>query len=86
MQEIINEKVSIVAVFDYAKKLFMPKKLKWQGKVYDIEKVGYHHRIREGRKLIHIFSVANKSTAFRLRFDTESLYWTLEEISDGFAS
>ena len=86
MNEMINEKVSVVSVYDRSAGITMPKKIKWQGRVYPIEKLGYHHKVREGRKLLHIFSVCNDALAFRLRLDTETLGWTLEEVSDGFAS
>ncbi len=86
MQEVINEKVSVVTVFDRQSGVVMPKRLKWQGKYYEIETLGYHHTVRAGRKLLHIFSVANSALAFRLRFDTETLHWFLEEVSDGCAT
>lgn len=86
MQETINEKVSVITVFDRNRGIVIPQKIKWQGRVYSIDKIGYHHKVKEGKKLIHIFSVANNSLAFRLRFDSENLHWTLEEISDGLTS
>lgn len=85
MNEIINEKISVIMIFDRNNGTIIPKKLKWQGRIYVIDKIGYHHKVREGKKLIHIFSVANKTLAFRLRFDTETLHWTLEEVSDGLS-
>lgn len=86
MNEVINEKVSVITVFDRNKGVVIPQKIKWQGRIYTIEKIGYHHKMKEGRKLLHIFSVSNSSIAFRLRFDTETLHWTLEEVSDGCAN
>lgn len=83
MQEKINEKVSVITVFNGNKSKVMPVKLNWQGKVYRIDKLGYHHKFRQGRDMIHIFSVANRNLAFRLKLETNNLYWTLEEISDG---
>lgn len=86
MQEIINEKVSMLTVYDRTTGLTAPKKLKWQDRIYKITKIGYHHRVRKGKKLIHIFSVCNETMAFRLKLDTETLHWTLEEVSDGLAN
>lgn len=83
MQEIIKEKVSVITVYDRMKGTVLPKKVRWQGKDYVIEKLGYYHRYREGRNMIHIFSVVSKEMFFRLRLDSENLQWTLEEISDG---
>ncbi len=83
MQEIIKEKVSVITIYDRMKGTVMPKKIRWQGKDYMIEKLGYYHKFREGRKIMHIFSVASKEMFFRLSLDSENLHWTLEEISDG---
>ena len=51
-----------------------------------ITKLGFHHTVRVGRVLHHIFSVATESMFFRLNLDTETLSWTLEEVSDGLAA
>ena len=82
----INEKVSVITVYDRNKGTVVPQKVKWQGRVYDITKIGYHHKVKKGKKLLHIFSVSNDSIAFRLSFDVENLHWTLEEVSDGLVS
>ncbi|MFH0864085.1 MAG: hypothetical protein V1858_03290 [Candidatus Gottesmanbacteria bacterium] len=86
MNEVINEKVSVVSIYDRATGLVKPFKIKWQGRIYKITTLGYHHKTKEGKKLLHIFSVCNETIAFRLKLDTENLHWTLEEVSDGFAS
>ena len=86
MHGVINEKVSVVTVYDRVKGTVIPQKVKWQGRVYNITKVGYHHKVKQGKKLLHIFSVSTDSIAFRLSFDAENLHWLLEEVSDGFAS
>lgn len=86
MTEAINEKVSVVTVYNRDKKTVLPWRLKWQGRVYTITKLGYHHTTRVGRVLHHIFSVTAGSMFFRLNHDTETLSWTLEEVSDGLAA
>jgi len=86
MRETINEKISVVTIYNREKKLVLPWLLKWQGRRYKITKLGYHHTERLGRVLHHIFSVTDGSTFFRLHLDTESLTWTLKEVSDGLAT
>lgn len=86
MQEVIQEKVSVVTIYNCATGLVMPKKIKWQTRVYEIISIGYHHKVKEGKKLFHIFSASSKNLAFRLKLDTDTLHWTLEEISDGLAN
>ena len=86
MNEIINEKVGVLTIFDAKNGITLPKKVKWRNRIYLIEKIGYHHKVRDGRKLLHIFSVANTSIALKLCLDTENLHWILEEVSDGLTS
>ncbi len=83
MTELINEKVSMVCSYNRENGVVAPRKMRWQGRDYTITQVSYHHRIREGRKLIHIFHGTDGSSDFKLRLDTETLHWTLEEIYDG---
>ena len=85
MHEGIHEKVSVIAIYDGDKRQTIPYALKWRGQIHKIVKVGYHHTQRSGRTLQHIFSVVSSTLAFRLNFDTDTLSWTLEEISDGAA-
>lgn len=86
MRETINEKVSVVTIYDREKKSVLPWMIKWQGRRYTITKLGYHHTQRLGRVLHHIFSVTDSIMFFRLDLDTENLMWTLEEVSDGLAT
>jgi hypothetical protein len=86
MLQTINEKVSVITLYNHQTNRVSPKKIKWNGKIYPINLIGYHHRYQEGNKLIHIFSVSNRNLFFRLKFDTQNLEWILEEISDGLAN
>ena len=75
--------VSVVLCFDHKKGISVPKKLLFEGREHLISKVGLHHTFREGRILFHVFSVADDTMFFRLVLNTETLGWTLTEISDG---
>jgi len=83
MNETINERVSVLMSYDREKNTVMPRNMRWQGRDYVFTKLSYHHRIRSGRTLLHIFHVTDGASDFRLRFDTETLHFTLEEICDG---
>ena len=83
MNEIINEKVSVISSYNRDTSSVMPKKIRWQARNYLITSVSYHHIVREGRKLLHIFHCTDGSLDFRLRLDTETLHWMLEEVYDG---
>lgn len=86
MQEIINEKVSVITVYDRMKGSVVPVKIRWQGKDYTIKTLGYYHKKKEGKTLLHVFSVATASMFFKLCCNSETLHWTLEEVSDGLAA
>ena len=86
MRESIHEKVDVVVTFTRAFGGAFPKRVRWQGKEYNISEVGMHHMVREGRILHHIFSVTANTLFFRLDFNTETLQWQIAEISDGLPS
>lgn len=86
MIEQINEQIDCICVYRRSPACVVPYKIKWNGRVYKITKLGYHHKRRDGRYVYHIFSVATDSLFFKLKLDTETLYWYVEEVSDGSAN
>lgn len=82
----ISAPVSVETVYDHRRRIVFPRRIFWDGRLFSNVKVGLHHTFREGRTLFHIFSVVSEGVSFRLRLDTESLFWTLEELSDGLAN
>jgi len=81
----INEDVSVSLVFNHHTRVVAPMKVSWRGRVYTVKKVGLHHKFREGRTLIHIFSVITDSSFLRLAFNSETLNWKLEQIIENQA-
>lgn len=81
----ISAPISVHLIYDHHRRVVAPKQIFWDGRLYPILKIGFHHTERVGRTLMHIFSVASDHLFFRLRLDTDTLFWTLEEISDGLA-
>jgi hypothetical protein len=88
MTETINEKVSVITIFKVTplKNEVIPYQVKWQGRNYKINKVGFHHAIRQGQNVFHIFTVSSNSLDMRLKFDTQNMHWTLEEVTDGLTN
>lgn len=82
MSEAIDESVSVNLLSNHIKRSVAPTSVYWHGRRYQITKVGLHHITREGRTLIHIFSVTDGTTGFKLSFDTETLGWKLLEIEN----
>jgi len=83
MTQRLSEPVSVELVFNHKTKQVLPRRLFWNGRLYPIERVGLHHTYRTGRALFHVFSLVGGELCFRLVLNTETLFWQLEEISDG---
>jgi hypothetical protein len=78
--------VTVLALFDHRKRIYAPTKVIFDGREFEIVKLGYHHTYRDGRTLFHVFSVASNSSYFKLVHNTDNLHWELEEIDDGEVS
>lgn len=74
----VNEIVEVMTIFK--KNLVWPKALKWNGRVYNINKVNMRHQTMEGQTLIHYFSVSDSTNFFKLAFNTKNLTWKLEQV------
>ena len=83
MSENINERVSVNLFSNHTKGMVFPTGFFWRGRTYRSAQVGLHHTFRQGRNLIHVFSVTDGSTFFKLQVDTETLQWRLLEIDGG---
>jgi hypothetical protein len=86
MIEQIHERIGVVAVYDPRQRTFYPARITWQLRAYTVRKVCYHHKVRQGRIILHIFHVTDGSMDFKLSFNTDTLVWVLEEICDGSPS
>ncbi len=83
MLEKIHEKIDVITIYRQHEGKVAPYKIRWNGRDYLITKVGYHHKVREGRTVFHVFHVCSDTLAFRLKHDPDTLHWILEEVSDG---
>ncbi len=88
MRETINEAVSVVMYYSAKKREALPCLIRWQNKDYAVGKLGYHHKVKVGDTLHHIFELVDKENSlyFRLNLDSSNLHWTLEAIHDGLPS
>ncbi len=86
MIEKIHERVSVLAVYNREGSKLMIHKIRWNGRCYHINQLGYHHKARAGRIILHYFHVVSDTIAFKLEFDPEHLTWHVVEVSDGAAN
>ena len=77
---VVNQKVSVISSYNYQTGEVSPRKILWNNREYKISRLTYHHKIKEGNQLFHIFHVTDGNTDFSLKLNTENLHWTLEEI------
>lgn len=85
MRQKINEEVSVVMYYSAAKRRALPHLISWQNREYAVGQIGYHHTVKDGQTLHHIFELVDKDQSlwFRLNLDTSNLHWQLEAVSDG---
>ena len=84
MIETIHEKIEVITRFRLQPKPVTEiYKIRWRGREYIIMKLAYHYKVWEGRTRVHKFAVSTGTLDLRLTYDTENLFWTLEEVSDG---
>ena len=81
MRESLDEPVSVVTLYNAKLQRFQPYRLTWQNQDYILGKVDYHHKTKNGNKLIHHFSLCDQKETmyFKLALDTETLHWVIEE-------
>ena len=85
MHEQIGQEVSVVMIYSAPKRQALPHIIRWQNHDYKVGQIGYHHSVRQGAALHHIFELVDegKATWFRLDFNTANLHWKLDAVSDG---
>lgn len=85
MKQVIDEEVTVVMYYTAKKRQFIPYRLSWNNKDYELGPVDYKHSYMEGRERQHIFELCDKEETiwFRLRFNSLNLHWVLEAIHDG---
>lgn len=80
MQDIFEEPVSALFSYNAKTQAIMLRKMMWKGREYIFTKMGYHHTVRIGRVLHHVFHVTDGASDFRLRVNTETMEVVLEDI------
>ncbi|MDD3480665.1 MAG: hypothetical protein PHW75_00335 [Patescibacteria group bacterium] len=78
MYSIVNERVSVLAVFKEGS--VFPYMISWQGQRRKIDKVNLKYQEREGGSINYFFAIESKGLIAKLRYNDKSLLWTLEEI------
>ena len=78
----IKAPIGVCSLYNHRKNTSGPIKLFWDGREYLVKKTGLHYSFRKGKTLFHIFTVSTGNLFFKLVLDTDSLFWSVEQISD----
>lgn len=76
--EYIHEPVDIWIQFERKKPSI--RAFAWKDRLYKITSQNLTTRAKKGNTPVHLFSVSNDKGAFKLRLDSDTLSWWLEEI------
>lgn len=82
----INERVDIVPIFYASAKdglVCVPWCMNYRNEQITFKKLGMRHPTEKGKRMIHVFDVADDANDYRLEFDAERLTWTLVSIVEG---
>ncbi len=78
MFQSINERVEVAG--SYGKGPFHPRKMKWKGQIFEIEKITLISDIRDGDVKKRLYSFTSGKELYRLLFNRDTEMWMLEEI------
>ena len=80
MQEAVNEKVIVAAVFGDSHKKISPIWFIWRGNKYKVKKVTYIWSERKGNITLYHFSVYDGINLYDLIYNASSLVWSLGSV------
>lgn len=80
MYDKIHERITVKAIFEPGKRPRI-KSFIWQGSEHIITRITLVNQARRGRELVWLFHVTTETMAFKLRLDTDSMSWWVEEKS-----
>ena len=77
-EQILNEKINVIALFKPGRTMCEPIKFKRaNGKEITITEIGLRHPVKNGTQILHIFDVTNGEADYRLQFNAKTLVWRL---------
>lgn len=81
MRESLDEPVSVIWFYNAKTRHVQPHRMSWNNQDYNLGKVDFWHKTREGDVLIHHFSIADTlgQAYFKLALNTDTLQWVIEE-------
>lgn len=78
MYDKLHEKIQVTATFASNGKAII-ERFTWKNKDYPVTEVTLITKAYHGRDTVWMFHVVTPTAAFKLRFDTDTMNWWLEE-------
>lgn len=79
MYDPVHEKIKVDAIFENGK--VSVTRFKWKNKVYKVDQVTLVTKAYRGRDAVWLVYVTTLTAAYKLRFDTDTLNWWMEEFT-----
>ncbi|OGC51007.1 hypothetical protein A3A69_01105 [candidate division WWE3 bacterium RIFCSPLOWO2_01_FULL_37_15] len=79
----VKAPITAYLAYEHRKNRVFPFLLKWDGRNYKVQSLDFHYTYKNGAVLYHVFSVSTETLSFKLVLNTENLFWTVEQITDG---
>lgn len=79
----IDKEVNVTALYFRNKNQIrsFPKKMEYDGQEYTFVESGMRYEINKNNQLLNLFDMTDGDSAYRLKFDTNKLTWTLLSIT-----
>lgn len=82
METLIGERIIVGAIFETGSKI-RPAWLYFSGRKIRVERTNYSWTERQGKAILHHFSVTGGGDVYHLVFSGDDLTWSLETIHQG---
>ncbi len=80
MYDPIHEQITVSAVFEPGKRPQIHKFI-WNNTLHTVTGQTLITKARKGRELVWMFHITTDTMAFKIRLDTDTMNWWLEEMS-----
>lgn len=77
----IGETISVIASFGPSYGI-RPVRFRWTGRLFEVQEVTYSWSTRDGASTVLHFSVSDGKDLYEIMFNTGSLLWSIEGVSD----
>jgi hypothetical protein len=84
-EEILDERVNVIAVFDKAA-ICRPIRVKRNNqKIIEVKEIGLYFTKNVGSEIVHVFDLTDNQSDYRLEFHSKTLKWFLTREADKYA-